>query len=175
MVYGLIFRTVKSDVIVIGDDNRCVTWHFPASGPIYPGRSAAVTNQITFPAHSAPARVTDISPAPDPAPPPPPPNHSGQERFGSMTRVYYKEAVAAFIVFDVTRSVTFDAVMKWKNDLDQKVQLPNGDCVPCVLLANKVMMLAGLLEEVALACLIFDTTNGFMALLRFSCIVSVTR
>ncbi|XP_037086136.1 ras-related protein Rab-38-like isoform X2 [Pollicipes pollicipes] len=62
---------------------------------------------------------------------------AGQERFGSMTRVYYKEAVAAFIVFDVTRSVTFDAVMKWKNDLDEKVQLPNGDPVPCVLLGNK--------------------------------------
>ncbi len=38
----------------------------------------------------------------------------GQERFGNMTRVYYKEAVGAFIVFDVTRSATFDAVVKWK-------------------------------------------------------------
>ncbi|XP_037081970.1 ras-related protein Rab-38-like isoform X2 [Pollicipes pollicipes] len=62
---------------------------------------------------------------------------AGQERFGSMTRVYYKEAVAAFIVFDVSRSVTFDAIMKWKNDLDEKVQLPSGEPVPCVLLANK--------------------------------------
>ena len=55
-----------------------------------------------------------------------------------MTRVYYKEAVGAFIVFDVTRSSTFEAVQKWKNDLDSKVQLPNGDPVPCILLANKV-------------------------------------
>lgn len=39
---------------------------------------------------------------------------AGQERFGNMTRVYYKEAVGAFIVFDVTRSATFDAVHKWK-------------------------------------------------------------
>lgn len=44
----------------------------------------------------------------------------GQERFGNMTRVYYKEAVGAFIVFDVTRSATFDAVIKWKQDLDSK-------------------------------------------------------
>lgn len=62
----------------------------------------------------------------------------GQERFGNMTRVYYKEAVGAFIVFDVTRSATFDAVVKWKQDLDSKVQLPNGNPIPCVLLANKV-------------------------------------
>jgi len=62
---------------------------------------------------------------------------AGQERFGNMTRVYYKEAVGAFIVFDVTRSSTFDAVQKWKNDLDSKVQLLDGSPVPCVLLANK--------------------------------------
>lgn len=62
---------------------------------------------------------------------------AGQERFGNMTRVYYKEAVGAFIVFDVTRSATFDAVVKWKQDLDSKVQLPNGSPIPCILLANK--------------------------------------
>ncbi|CAF1020167.1 unnamed protein product [Didymodactylos carnosus] len=62
---------------------------------------------------------------------------AGQERFGNMTRVYYKEAVGCLIVFDVTRASTFDAVMKWKNDLDIKVQLPDGNPVPCVLLANK--------------------------------------
>ncbi|XP_077257935.1 RAS oncogene family member Rab32 isoform X4 [Temnothorax americanus] len=62
---------------------------------------------------------------------------AGQERFGNMTRVYYKEAVGAFIVFDVTRSATLEAVVKWKQDLDSKVQLPDGSAIPCVLLANK--------------------------------------
>ncbi|XP_052827171.1 EF-hand calcium-binding domain-containing protein 4B isoform X2 [Octopus bimaculoides] len=62
---------------------------------------------------------------------------AGQERFGNMTRVYYKEAVGAFVVFDVTRVPTFEAVVKWKNDLDSKVQLPDGSNIPCVLLANK--------------------------------------
>lgn len=54
-----------------------------------------------------------------------------------MTRVYYKEAVGAFVVFDVTRGSTFEAVSKWKHDLDSKVLLPNGNPIPAVLLANK--------------------------------------
>ncbi|NXF48753.1 RAB32 protein, partial [Oceanites oceanicus] len=62
---------------------------------------------------------------------------AGQERFGNMTRVYYKEAVGAFVVFDVTRGSTFEAVSKWKHDLDSKVLLPNGSPIPAVLLANK--------------------------------------
>jgi len=62
---------------------------------------------------------------------------AGQERYGNMTRVYYKEAVGAFIVFDVTRSNTFESVTNWKNDLDLKVTLPDGSPIPCVLLGNK--------------------------------------
>ncbi|KAK1338089.1 hypothetical protein QTO34_001199 [Cnephaeus nilssonii] len=61
----------------------------------------------------------------------------GQERFGNMTRVYYKEAVGAFVVFDISRGSTFEAVLKWKSDLDSKVHLPNGGPIPAVLLANK--------------------------------------
>ena len=67
---------------------------------------------------------------------------SGQERFGNMTRVYYKEAVGCFIVFDVTRKSTFDAVAKWKHDLDTKVQLADSKPIPCLLLANKVNFIA---------------------------------
>jgi len=55
-----------------------------------------------------------------------------------MTRVYYKDAVGCFIVFDVTRASTFEAVIKWKNDLDSKCTQADGSRIPCVLLANKV-------------------------------------
>jgi Ras-related protein Rab-32 len=50
-----------------------------------------------------------------------------------MTRVYYKEAVGAIIVFDVTRERTFQAVVKWKNDIDE-----NLGSIPVVLFANKI-------------------------------------
>ncbi|XP_034034219.1 ras-related protein Rab-38 [Thalassophryne amazonica] len=62
---------------------------------------------------------------------------AGQERFGNMTRVYYREAMGAFIVFDVTRPTTFEAVTKWKEDLDSKLMMANGQNIATVLLANK--------------------------------------
>ncbi|CDQ98715.1 unnamed protein product [Oncorhynchus mykiss] len=61
----------------------------------------------------------------------------GQERFGNMTRVYYREAMGAFIVFDVTRPTTFEAITKWKEDLDSKLMLTNRESIATVLLANK--------------------------------------
>lgn len=66
---------------------------------------------------------------------------AGQERFSSsMTRVYYKDAVAAFVVFDITReTTTLDGARKWKQDIDAKVMLPNSDTpIPTILLANKI-------------------------------------
>ncbi len=63
---------------------------------------------------------------------------AGQERFGALTRVYYKDAVGCFITFDVARPTTLQSATKWKIDLDNKVKLPDGNPVPCVLLANKV-------------------------------------
>lgn len=64
---------------------------------------------------------------------------AGQERFGNMTRVYYREAQGAFIMCDCTRSSTIDAIKKWKSDIDNKVDwnkfYPDGTN-PCVLLVN---------------------------------------
>lgn len=55
-----------------------------------------------------------------------------------FSQVYYKEAVGAIIVFDITRLSTFEAVQMWKSGMDSKVLLPNGQPLPAVLLANKV-------------------------------------
>ncbi|MBN3303332.1 RAB7L protein, partial [Amia calva] len=63
---------------------------------------------------------------------------AGQERFTSMTRLYYREAAGCIIMFDVTNASTFHNCLNWKQDLDSKAMLLDGSPVPCILLANKV-------------------------------------
>jgi GTPase SAR1 family protein len=41
------------------------------------------------------------------------------------------------VVFDLTSRETFDAVVNWKRDVDNKVELPNGQKLPVLLLGNK--------------------------------------
>ena len=65
---------------------------------------------------------------------------AGQERFQSMTRVYYKDAVGCVMVFDITKPGSLDGVLKWKADLDSKITLVDGTKLSCVLLANKVSL-----------------------------------
>jgi len=62
---------------------------------------------------------------------------AGHERFGTMTSVYYKYAIAAVIVFDLSRPATFDAITKWRDDVNSKVMLANNEPIPTLLLANK--------------------------------------
>ena len=56
--------------------------------------------------------------------------------------MYYKEALGALVVYDISRPPTFESVTKWKRDLDEKVALPDvlgGGPIPVILLANKVI------------------------------------
>jgi len=86
---------------------------------------------------------------------------AGQERYGNLTRVYYKEAVGAFVVFDLTRNSSFEAVKRWKEDIDNKVRLPNGDPLPVVLLANKCDLVKTPLSEEVMND--YCKENGFLA------------
>lgn len=51
--------------------------------------------------------------------------------------MYYKDAAAAVVVFDVTCQRSFDLVRVWKKDLDKKLFLHSGSPVPAILLGNK--------------------------------------
>ena len=62
---------------------------------------------------------------------------AGQERFGNMTRVYYKEAMAAVIVCDITRNGTIETVQKWLYDIKEKIKLSDDSDIPIVIAINK--------------------------------------
>jgi len=65
---------------------------------------------------------------------------AGQERFGSMTRIYYKAAAGALIVFDVTKPDSFESVIKWKEDFSINIKSyePLTKDIPIILVGNKV-------------------------------------
>ncbi|KAJ4825060.1 Ras- protein RABA5b [Turnera subulata] len=43
---------------------------------------------------------------------------AGQERFRAVTSAYYRGAVGALVVYDITRRTTFDSVKRWLEELD---------------------------------------------------------
>lgn len=75
---------------------------------------------------------------------------AGQEIFGTMTRVYYRDAVGAFIVFDMTRPETLELASVWKKDIDEKVRLSDGSRIPVVLLGNKYDLAKSIDQDVVL-------------------------
>eukprot|EP01083_Nonionella_stella_P088060 245202_1 len=62
---------------------------------------------------------------------------AGQDRFIGLAPTYYRHAVAAIIVIDITSASSLQNAKKWKADVDDKVFLRNGDNIPSVLFANK--------------------------------------
>ena len=63
---------------------------------------------------------------------------AGQDHYRAMTRTYYKGASGCLVVYDITNRRSFEQAKAWKQDLDQKVYLPNSEILPCILVANKV-------------------------------------
>uniref|UniRef100_T1K076 Ras-related protein Rab n=1 Tax=Tetranychus urticae TaxID=32264 RepID=T1K076_TETUR len=63
---------------------------------------------------------------------------TGQERFESMNRVYYKGTVGSFILTDAANPDSFKSAVRWKKDFDAKVNMEDGQPAPSILLVNKV-------------------------------------
>ncbi|CAN0561935.1 unnamed protein product, partial [Ectocarpus sp. 12 AP-2014] len=68
---------------------------------------------------------------------------AGQDRFAKLTRAYFRRAKGAVVVCDVTREGTFDAIVRWKEEIDLWCQNEGCD-LPVYLFANK----SDLLKEV---------------------------
>lgn len=45
---------------------------------------------------------------------------AGQERFRAVTSAYYRGAVGALVVYDISRRQTFESVSRWLNELQSK-------------------------------------------------------
>ena len=58
---------------------------------------------------------------------------AGQERYRSITAAYYRGAVGALLVYDITRPTTFEKCEEWLNEL----RLHAGQDVQVVLVGNK--------------------------------------
>ncbi|KAE9008516.1 hypothetical protein PR002_g15872 [Phytophthora rubi] len=54
----------------------------------------------------------------------------------ALNRVYYKDALGALRVYDMSRPETFDSILK-KKKIDSKMELPNGEPLPAILCENK--------------------------------------
>lgn len=46
----------------------------------------------------------------------------GEERFRAMAPLYYRDANAAVLVYDVSNKQTYDSIKYWLNELDSKVK-----------------------------------------------------
>lgn len=49
---------------------------------------------------------------------------AGQERFRAVTSAYYRGAVGALVVYDITRRGTFDSVKRWIDELTSQSNFP---------------------------------------------------
>lgn len=62
---------------------------------------------------------------------------AGQENFKSVTRAYFRGAVAALLVFDVTSRESFEHIGNWLREAKQSA----GEAITTLLVANKTDLL----------------------------------
>lgn len=85
---------------------------------------------------------------------------SGQDRFRSLCRVYYRRGAAALVVCDVSQRETLESAAEWRKVLDREVVMSDGKPMPAVLIVNKTD-LGEPFPDVDLKA--FCEANGFLA------------
>jgi small GTP-binding protein len=60
-------------------------------------------------------------------------SQAGQEAFQAITRTYYKGAVGALLVYDITRRETFTHIEKWL----EEVKTNSSKNIVIILIGNK--------------------------------------
>jgi len=60
---------------------------------------------------------------------------AGQERFRTLTSSFYRDAVGAILMYDVTNRTTFDKLEMWVNELEINGNKPN---IVKMLVGNKI-------------------------------------
>jgi len=58
---------------------------------------------------------------------------AGQERYRALTAAYYRGAVGAMIVYDITKRGSFESIERWKNELKEQSE----SNVTVMLVGNK--------------------------------------
>lgn len=61
---------------------------------------------------------------------------AGDDRYGSVSSIYFRNAVGVIIVFDVTRPVTVNEAIKWYNSLPDYFR--EAPVPPVMFIANKI-------------------------------------
>ena len=117
---------VKHKLVLLGDMNvgkssifqRFITGEFPESHEPTIGSCYNFKN-VEFEEHIVRVELWDTA---------------GQERFHSLAALYYKNAQAACVVYDVTSEKSFERAQKWIEELHEK----GGADIVVALTANKI-------------------------------------
>eukprot|EP00002_Diphylleia_rotans_P011649 TRINITY_DN2295_c0_g1_i3.p1 TRINITY_DN2295_c0_g1~~TRINITY_DN2295_c0_g1_i3.p1 ORF type:complete len:227 (+),score=42.36 TRINITY_DN2295_c0_g1_i3:46-726(+) len=84
----------------------------------------------------------------------------GSQRGSVITSTFYNFAMGALLVYDASIPNALESLLEWKEDVNSRICLPNGEFIPYVILANKCDLEASNVDGKALDQ--FVQENGFV-------------
>jgi hypothetical protein len=83
---------------------------------------------------------------------------AGQERYRAITSAYYRGAVGALLVYDISKQITFENVERWLK----------------VCLYFYIMIIYILLYQTVVSCLTYPCISRFIFINAYTCIYNYT-